>query len=47
VIEQGHTWEVPRLRRVYPDVDAYPVFWEFAAESILPDVLTGRVARGR
>ena len=39
VLQDGHTAEVPRMRRVYRATDHDPVFWEFAAQSTLPEVV--------
>ena len=37
-LEPGHTAENPRLRRLSSPVEHHPVYWEYASESILPDI---------
>jgi len=38
-LEDGHTADTPRLRRIAFLDDLDPVFWKFAAKGILPDVV--------
>lgn len=40
VLEPDHSVQSPRVRRVYPEIDLYPVFWEFASQSPLPDLIS-------
>lgn len=42
-LEDGHTADTPRLRRVAFLDDLDPVFWDFAVNSILPDVVADLV----
>ncbi len=42
-LETGHSAETPRLRRVAFLDDLDPVFWDFAVNSILPDVVADLV----
>jgi ectoine hydroxylase-related dioxygenase (phytanoyl-CoA dioxygenase family) len=42
-LEPGHTAEHPRLRRLTSPVDHHPVYWEFASESLLPDLIADLV----
>ncbi len=37
-LEPDHTAEEPRLRRLTSPVEQHPTYWEFAAESLLPDI---------
>ncbi len=37
-LEQGHTAEKPRLRRLSSPVEQHPLYWEFSSNSILTDV---------
>jgi ectoine hydroxylase-related dioxygenase (phytanoyl-CoA dioxygenase family) len=37
-LEPGHSPESPRLRRLSSPVEHHPLYWEFAAQSILPDI---------
>ena len=39
VLQDGHTAAAPRLRRIYRAADHHPVFWEYASNSILPEVV--------
>lgn len=39
-LEAGHCTETPRLRRVAYLDDLDPVFWDFAVNSLLPDVVS-------
>ena len=38
VLDKGHSAELPRLRRLNCAVDHDPVFWNYASESLLPDL---------
>ena len=38
VLDKGHSAESPRLRRLNCAVDHDPVFWNYATESLLPDL---------
>lgn len=38
VLDKGHSAEWPRLRRLNCAVDHDPVFWNYASESLLPDL---------
>jgi len=38
-LEPDHTPSQPRIRRLVSPADLHPVFWEFASESILVDVV--------
>ena len=38
VLDEGHSGEAPRLRRLNCAVDRDPVFWAYASESLLPDL---------
>ena len=38
ILEEGHSPETPRLRRLSSPVSHHPTFWEFAAESPAADV---------
>jgi len=42
-LEDGHTADNPRLRRIAYLDDLDPVFWDFAENSILPDVVADLV----
>lgn len=42
-LEAGHSAEEPRLRRVSSPNDQDPVFWEFASQSVLADVVADLV----
>ena len=37
-VESGHSASEPRLRRVSSPVDHDPVYWEYASQSMIPDV---------
>lgn len=43
VVEPGHRADAPRLRRLNRAADHHPVFWEYASESILPDIVADLV----
>lgn len=38
-LEPNHSAELPRLRRLSSPVDQHPIYWEFASESIIPDIV--------
>ena len=42
-LEASHTAETPRLRRLTSPNDHHPVFWEYASESIVPDIIADLV----
>jgi ectoine hydroxylase len=42
-LEANHSAEDPRLRRLSSPVDQHPVYWEFASESIIPDIVADLV----
>jgi len=42
-LEKGHTRDEPRLRRLSSPNDHHPVYWEFASESIIPEVVADLV----
>jgi len=42
-LEDGHTAYTPRLRGIAYLDDLNPVFWDFALNSVLPDVITDLV----
>ena len=42
-LEQGHTHDEPRLRRLSSPNDYHPTYWEFASQSIIPDIVTDLV----
>ena len=42
-LEPSHTAETPRLRRLTSPNDHHPVFWEYASESIIPDIIADLV----
>lgn len=42
-LEPGHTAASPRLRRLSSPNDHHPVYWEFASQSILPDIVADLV----
>ena len=39
VLENGHCYEHPKLRRVVSPVSHNKIFWEFASESVIPDLV--------
>ena len=43
VLEPAHKADAPRLRRLNRAADHHPVFWEYASESILPDIVADLV----
>ena len=38
VLEEGHTADNPRLRRLSNPVEHHPVFWELASESAMVEI---------
>ena len=42
-LEDGHSAEAPRLRRLTSPNDHNPVYWEFASQSVLPDIIADLV----
>ena len=42
-LEKGHTRDTPRLRRLSSPNDYHPTYWEFASQSIIPDVVADLV----
>jgi ectoine hydroxylase len=42
-LEPGHSEDQPRLRRLSSPADQHPTYWEFAAQSIIPDVVADLV----
>ena len=42
-LESGHSAETPRLRRLSSPNDHHPTYWEFASQSILPEVIADLV----
>jgi hypothetical protein len=42
-LEPGHTAASPRLRRLSSPNDHHPVYWEYASQSILPDIVADLV----
>jgi len=42
-LEAGHTSDAPRLRRLSSPADQHPLYWEFASESIIPDIVADLV----
>ncbi len=42
-LEDGHTSENPRLRRLSSPNDHHPAFWEYASKSIVPDIIADLV----
>ncbi|MDD9877219.1 MAG: phytanoyl-CoA dioxygenase family protein [Magnetovibrio sp.] len=42
-LEDGHTAEAPRLRRLTSPNDHHPTFWEFASQSVVPDIVADLV----
>jgi ectoine hydroxylase-related dioxygenase (phytanoyl-CoA dioxygenase family) len=37
-LEPGHTKDAPRLRRLSSPVEHFPLYWEFASQSVLADI---------
>ena len=42
-LEPGHTADDPRLRRLSNPANHHPVYWQYASQSILPDVVADLV----
>jgi ectoine hydroxylase-related dioxygenase (phytanoyl-CoA dioxygenase family) len=42
-LEKGHTAEAPRLRRLSSPNDQHPAYWEYASQSIVPDIVADLV----
>jgi ectoine hydroxylase-related dioxygenase (phytanoyl-CoA dioxygenase family) len=42
-LEAGHASDAPRLRRLSSPADQHPLYWEFASESIIPDIVADLV----
>ncbi len=42
-LEKGHSAENPRLRRLSSPNDHHPVYWEYASQSIVPDIVADLV----
>ena len=42
-LEDAHTAETPRLRRLSSPVDHHPAFWEYASKSIVPEIVADLV----
>jgi len=42
-LEDGHTADAPRLRRLSSPNDHHPEFWAYASESIVPDIVADLV----
>ena len=42
-LEDGHSAETPRLRRLSSPNDRHPTYWEFASRSVLPDIVADLV----
>ena len=42
-IDEGHTADAPRLRRLSSPNDHHPVYWDYASQSILPDIISDLV----
>ena len=42
-LEEGHSAETPHLRRMSSPNDQHPTYWEYASQSILPDVIADLV----
>ena len=42
-LEKGHCAEEPRLRRLSSPNDKHPVYWEFASQSVVPDIVADLV----
>ncbi len=42
-LEDNHTPEHPRLRRLSAPNDHHPAYWEYASQSIVPDIITDLV----
>lgn len=44
-LDKGHTADTPRLRRLSSPNDHHPLYWEYASQSILPDVIADLVGQ--
>ena len=42
-LEDGHTTDSPRLRRLSSPNDHHPTYWEYASKSIVPDIVADLV----
>ena len=42
-LEDGHSFESPRLRRLSSPNDHHPAYWEYASRSIVPDIVADLV----
>ena len=42
-LEDGHSTDDPRLRRLSSPNDHHPTYWEFASQSIVPDIVADLV----
>ena len=42
-LEPGHSKEHPRLRRLSSPNDHHPVYWEYASQSVVPDIVSDLV----
>ena len=42
-LEDGHTAENPRLRRLSAPNDQHPTYWQYASKSIVPDIIADLV----
>ncbi len=42
-LEDGHSADAPRLRRLTSPNDHHPVYWELASQSVLPDIIADLV----
>lgn len=42
-LEKGHSRDAPRLRRLSSPNDFHPTYWEFASQSIVPDIVADLV----
>jgi len=42
-LEEGHSAESPRLRRLSSPNDAHPTYWEYASQSVIPDIVADLV----
>jgi ectoine hydroxylase len=42
-LEKGHSAQTPRLRRLSSPNDQHPVYWEYASQSLVPDIVADLV----
>ncbi|SVB32302.1 uncharacterized protein METZ01_LOCUS185156, partial [marine metagenome] len=42
-LEPGHSMEDPRLRRLSSPNDHHPAYWEYASQSVVPDIVSDLV----